>query len=154
MPDRSVKMKRRIFGFQRRVWWPKWTPASSRSRMVATAIGLLLVWIRSAAGGAWSGPASSAGTVALGGFRRVGGTGRGKSSGRSRSLASRAGTPERCGEVVRQRRGNVHRRARDRMRKREPRGVQELPFEADLAASSVGRVARDRQVDRREMHAD
>src|SRR4051794_6088121 len=25
-------MKRRIFGFQRRVWWPKWTPASSSSR--------------------------------------------------------------------------------------------------------------------------
>ena len=22
-----------IFGFQRRVWWPKWTPASSRSLM-------------------------------------------------------------------------------------------------------------------------
>src|SRR5215471_13850992 len=33
MPPRSAKMKRRIFGFQRRVWWPKWTPASSRSRM-------------------------------------------------------------------------------------------------------------------------
>src|SRR3954451_8923654 len=33
MPPRSVKMKRRIFGFQRRVWWPKWTPASSSSRM-------------------------------------------------------------------------------------------------------------------------
>jgi hypothetical protein len=22
-----------IFGFQKRVWWPKWTPASSISRM-------------------------------------------------------------------------------------------------------------------------
>src|SRR4029450_2805458 len=33
MPPRSVKMKRRIFGFQRRVWWPKWTPASSSSRI-------------------------------------------------------------------------------------------------------------------------
>ena len=31
MPLRSPKMKRRIFGFQRRVWWPKWTPASSSS---------------------------------------------------------------------------------------------------------------------------
>src|SRR3989442_10726693 len=31
MPERSAKMKRRIFGFHRRVWWPKWTPASSRS---------------------------------------------------------------------------------------------------------------------------
>ena len=29
MPFLSAKMKRRIFGFQRRVWCPKWTPASS-----------------------------------------------------------------------------------------------------------------------------
>src|SRR5919109_283395 len=36
MPPRSVKMKRRILGFQRRVWWPKWTPASSSSRMETT----------------------------------------------------------------------------------------------------------------------
>src|SRR5512142_763162 len=46
MPPRSAKMKRRIFGFQRRVWWPKWTPASSSSRMetapVETAMGKLL----------------------------------------------------------------------------------------------------------------
>ena len=34
MPPRSPKMNRRILGFQRRVWWPKWTPASSSSRMV------------------------------------------------------------------------------------------------------------------------
>src|SRR5919202_3169844 len=38
MPPRSVKMKRRILGFQRRVWWPKWTPASSSSRMETTDI--------------------------------------------------------------------------------------------------------------------
>src|SRR5215212_9512989 len=31
MPPRSPKMKRRILGFQRRVWWPKCTPASSSS---------------------------------------------------------------------------------------------------------------------------
>src|SRR5438445_635258 len=31
MPERSAKMKRRILGFHRRVWCPKWTPASSRS---------------------------------------------------------------------------------------------------------------------------
>src|SRR5574340_295867 len=30
MPLRSVKMYGFIFGFQRRVWWPKCTPASSR----------------------------------------------------------------------------------------------------------------------------
>src|SRR5262245_31941645 len=34
MPFRSTKMNRFIFGFQRRVWCPKWTPASSRSFMV------------------------------------------------------------------------------------------------------------------------
>ena len=31
IPSRSPKMKRRILGFQRRVWWPKCTPASSSS---------------------------------------------------------------------------------------------------------------------------
>src|SRR5438270_9214264 len=36
MPPRSVKMKRRILGFQRRVWWPKWTPASRSSRIETT----------------------------------------------------------------------------------------------------------------------
>src|SRR6476469_1908855 len=39
MPPRSVKMKRFIFGFQRRVWWPKWTPASSNSFMETTGMG-------------------------------------------------------------------------------------------------------------------
>src|SRR6478752_5239138 len=38
MPPRSPKMNRRIFGFQRRVWWPKWTPASSIWRIVTTAM--------------------------------------------------------------------------------------------------------------------
>src|ERR671914_2075161 len=33
VPPRSPWMKRRILGFQRRVWWPKWTPASSSSLM-------------------------------------------------------------------------------------------------------------------------
>ncbi len=33
IPLRSAKMYGRIFGFQRRVWWPKWTPASSSCRM-------------------------------------------------------------------------------------------------------------------------
>src|SRR6476619_1939771 len=31
MPFRSPKMYSFIFGFQRLVWWPKWTPASSKS---------------------------------------------------------------------------------------------------------------------------
>jgi len=31
-----------IFGFYRRVWWPKWTPASSRSFMLTPLIQNLL----------------------------------------------------------------------------------------------------------------
>jgi hypothetical protein len=31
-------MKRRIFGFQRLVWWPKCTPASKSSRMLTTGM--------------------------------------------------------------------------------------------------------------------
>src|ERR687893_3102711 len=38
MPLRSVKMKRFIFGFQRRVWCPKCTPESSSCFMVTTAM--------------------------------------------------------------------------------------------------------------------
>src|SRR6185436_15191317 len=37
MPLRAPKMKPFIFGFQRLVWWPKWTPASIISRMVIGA---------------------------------------------------------------------------------------------------------------------
>ena len=37
MPLRAPKMKLFIFGFQRLVWWPKWTPASIISRMVIGA---------------------------------------------------------------------------------------------------------------------
>src|SRR2546430_16905629 len=53
MPPRSVKMKRRILGFQRRVWWPKWTPASRSSRIETTDIGEIpfLVGAAIAAGG-------------------------------------------------------------------------------------------------------
>src|SRR5262249_6112375 len=38
MPFRSPKMYFAIFGFQRFVWWPKWTPASRSSFMVICAI--------------------------------------------------------------------------------------------------------------------
>src|SRR5438046_1979766 len=72
MPDRSVKMKRRILGFQRRVWWPKWTPASSSSRIETTGTD--------SAPFGWVGllPAGLGGTGALGAgtatglIRRVG----------------------------------------------------------------------------------
>jgi hypothetical protein len=46
MPLRAPKMKPFIFGFQRLVWWPKWTPASIISRMVMGA---------SLGAGCWSG---------------------------------------------------------------------------------------------------
>src|SRR5215217_3238081 len=46
MPLRSVKMKRFIFGFQRRVWCPKWTPLSSSCFMLTTAIAAFLVCAR------------------------------------------------------------------------------------------------------------
>ena len=36
-------MKRFIFGFQRRVWWPKWTPASSSCFMVTTGAVVIMV---------------------------------------------------------------------------------------------------------------
>src|SRR5712691_11731453 len=39
MPLRSVKMKGRMRGSQRRVWWPKWTPASS-SVFICTGAGI------------------------------------------------------------------------------------------------------------------
>src|ERR1700694_2580404 len=40
MPSRSPWRKRRILGFQRRVWWPKCTPASSSS-LIPTRATLL-----------------------------------------------------------------------------------------------------------------
>ena len=49
MPLRSPKMNRFILGFQRRVWCPKCTPASSICRMVTTA---MMVTPLSAVGGA------------------------------------------------------------------------------------------------------
>ena len=37
---RTPKMYGAIFGFQRRVWWPKWTPASRSWRMVNVGIAM------------------------------------------------------------------------------------------------------------------
>src|SRR5689334_16186651 len=53
-------MNRFIFGFQRRVWCPKWTPLSSSWRMVTTAMVVLpdLPWLSRSSNderpGAWS----------------------------------------------------------------------------------------------------
>src|SRR5919204_5317403 len=43
MPFRSMKMKRRILGFQRRAWCPKWTPDSRSCFIVTTAMCVSLV---------------------------------------------------------------------------------------------------------------
>ena len=50
MPLRSAKMKRRILGFHRRVWCPKWTPASrSCSRFGWCMSCRMLRWVVSSA---------------------------------------------------------------------------------------------------------
>src|SRR5438128_11872465 len=145
MPPRSVKMKRRILGFQRRVWWPKWTPASSRSRMETTGMVLAFGFgLRVCRRGA-DGTGTRAGT------RRPG-----WSTGSSglRAPDSLAGAPQ-CGlQVVRERRGRLDPLARDRMRERQPRGVQELALQVQVARTAVDGVAGDREVDRRQVHAD
>ena len=67
---------------------------------------------------------------------------------------SRAGASERLGEVGRQRRLDVDPLARQRMLERQARRVQELALEAQVAGNAVDRVARDREPDRLEVHAD
>src|SRR5699024_122845 len=44
MPLRSVKIYFFIFGFQRRVWCPKCTPASNNCFIEITAIIIILLW--------------------------------------------------------------------------------------------------------------
>ena len=61
MPPRSPKMKRFIFGFQRRVWCPKWTPASSSCFMVTTATMGSLPVVRCASRCAGAGPGAPKG---------------------------------------------------------------------------------------------
>src|SRR6266850_4185005 len=46
MPLRSMKMKRFIFGFQRRAWWPKCTPDSSNCFIVTTAMRVSPLFLR------------------------------------------------------------------------------------------------------------
>ena len=99
MPPRSVKMKRRIFGFQRRVWWPKWTPASSSSRMETTdTCDPSSRFECAAAGGRRVEPASSEPAPPPGLFRRVG------CQGREILAAGLATRPRAACEIGRQRR--------------------------------------------------
>src|SRR5438105_36995 len=73
MPPRSPKMKRFIFGFQRRVWWPKWTPASRRSRIVTTdTFGSFLLVLVACCRRARVEPAFRLAGTATRPFRRIG----------------------------------------------------------------------------------
>src|SRR5690242_19955024 len=172
MPPRSAKMKRRILGFQRRVWWPKWTPASSSSRMetapaappaarfsrrasvaspptlpapVETAMGVLLpIRLSYRAGGSRGAPPATRGTRA---------TAEPPGSGnRDAGRLAAARRFQRCGEVRRERRRDVDRLARDRVLERESRRVEELPLEAQVAWDAVERIAGDGKIDCGEMH--
>ena len=49
IPLRSAKMNGFILGFQRRVWWPKWTPASSSCRIETDGTVRDLLSVRSSA---------------------------------------------------------------------------------------------------------
>src|SRR6478672_10999607 len=135
-----------MFGFQRLVWWPKWTPASSSSLMPASAI------YSSFLGDAP--PLRCAGP----GFRRAGPAWRGGVGGWCRgsvgNRASAARTGEGCRQVLGQLRGELQPRAGLRMRQGEAVRVQELPPEAETVVAPVLRVARQRVADRREVGAD
>src|SRR4051794_12751410 len=50
IPPRSPKMKRRILGFQRLVWWPKCTPAS-KSSLIPTLLAISSPWFFTATRG-------------------------------------------------------------------------------------------------------
>ena len=72
IPLRSAKMNGRILGFQRRVWWPKWTPASSSCRIETDGTVSDLLSVRSSAdlvAGGRSALCGPAGTVPVGTVR-------------------------------------------------------------------------------------
>ena len=69
MPLRAPKMYGFIFGFQRLVWWPKWTPASS-SCFIVMAEPL-----------DWSAPAIDSAAGAATGVAAATGVGSGEASG-------------------------------------------------------------------------
>src|SRR2546421_2788014 len=151
MPPRSVKMKRRILGFQRRVWWPKWTPASSSSRMETTDMWIPFGWrvcCRRGADGTGVRRTPAPPTVLR---RRVG---IGKPVNGSGEAWSLAPAFESGREIVRERGFRDHGLGRERMLEREARRVEELALEAELARAAVDWIARDGEVDRREVHPD
>src|SRR5919204_586 len=131
MPPRSVKMKRRIFGFQRRVWWPKWTPASRSSRIETTDIGLkspfwLLTLLPPGLAGTGLRPEPAPPPRLI---RRVGLRSGGHSSGRL--------------QILRQRGLDLDPLAREGGVEGKARRVEELALEAELMGPAVERVAGD-----------
>src|SRR5579859_383448 len=200
MPSRSPKMKRRILGFQRRVWWPKCTPASSSSLTPISGTLLLPIWswyghppvgfadLRAEAGrgpypagtgidvpcsveaavefapaaqsapiAPWPGAGVSRRTLALK-FEMP--NLRAKERGRhprapTRLPESLATCPlKRSTQVLRQRRAQIHRLARDRVGKGQPLGVEKLAGQSEAPGRAVQRVPRHRVADGRQVHAD
>src|SRR6185437_5037136 len=172
MPPRSPKMNRRILGFQRLVWWPKWTPASSSSRIVTSGTctphdrldvdsdGALrspvLAW--DTAGAAASPPGRekwgrSGGIVAnrVWEASTTGPRARDAGPGPFLRLARRGQGGLEIGREV-----GVHLERIAGLGVHQPqlRGVQELTLEAQLGAVAVHGVADHRRADRGQVDAD
>src|SRR3569623_341338 len=133
MPPRSVKMKRFIFGFQRRVWWPKWTPASSNSFMETTGMrapfSVSIAILRRASRGS---------RRRTRGHRPRKGVppGRRDVERRNRSRSELVPVRQKVGlEVARERRAELQPLTRDRVRERQLRRMQELPPEPGVGAA-------------------
>ena len=178
IPPRSPKMKRRILGFQRRVWWPKWTPASSSSLMPTSVAKWLPCDVR------WLCPPAGSRTrvdcAGQGRGRLSGGVGRGTCVRKDRApeikarrLGSRPAVYFSPRLALRRLAPVLLHRARDAvqrvvwtrnrrfpqygMAKHQFRRVKELARQADLPpahTAPVLRVAADRMADRREVRAD
>src|SRR5215212_611561 len=143
MPPRSVKMKRFIFGFQRRVWWPKWTPASKSSRMLTTGIAAPFLVDGTSAGVARVEPTVKRPAPST---RPPAGTGTGTAS-----LATNQ--RQKTSEVVRKRGSRLDPLAGERVREGEFGRVQELALQPRFG-NAVDGIPGDREVDRGQMDAD
>src|SRR5215510_4378595 len=137
MPPRSSKMKRFIFGFQRRVWWPKCTPASSSSFMETTATIVFLSvacdtptcadGTRERQAPPSGGHAGSAGRVNRGIVAVAARRGRRRLDGRRFPRPA-----ERVDEVVGQRGLERDPLVGERVVEREPVRMEELPLEREV----------------------
>src|SRR5262245_19118954 len=138
MPPRSAKMKRRILGFQRRVWWPKWTPASSSSFMETTAMSSTFLGLGTYRRRTRAEPGTRPRHRRPGGVAGSG-TVAGMVAGNRAPLGARS--VERGREIRRQRRAHVDLRAREGVLEAEAVRMEELPSQSDIAAHAVHRIA-------------